>query len=89
MHLKSINRKNLSTSLKFFTVMPLALLNRFWQKNVWIVTERPDQARDNGYCFFKYVRENYPDQKIIYIIDKSAADYRKIQQYKTVIQFDS
>ena len=89
MHLKSINRKNLSTSLKFLAVMPLALLNRFWQKNVWIITERPDQARDNGYCFFKYVREHYPDQRIIYIIDKSAADYRKIRQYRTVVQFDS
>ena len=89
LHLKAVNVKNMKTSLKFLLVMPWALLGRIWARDVWIITERKNQARDNGYCFFKYVRENYPDQKIIYIIDKAAPDYQKIRKYKSVIQFDS
>ncbi len=89
MHLRSINRNNIKSVLKFLAVMPWALIAGTWAKDVWIITERRDQARDNGYVFFKYVREKYPEQKIIYIIDKAAPDYRKIRRYRSVIQFDS
>ena len=89
MHIKSINKQNIWTSLKFVVIMPWALVARLWEKDVWIITERSNQARDNGYCFYQYVREKHPEQKIIYIIDKSAPDYNKICKYKTIIQFDS
>lgn len=89
MHLNSINAANLKTSLKFCVILPWALLGRLWDRDVWIITERQDQARDNGYVFFKYVREKYPKQKIAYIINKSAPDYAKIRTYGSIIQFDS
>ena len=87
--LKHIKAGHFRTLFMFMVVMPWALMGRLWGKNVWLISERFDQARDNGYCFYKYVRENYPTQKIIYIIDKSAPDYRKICRYKTVIQHNS
>ena len=89
MHLKSLNAENVKSSMKFLVVMPWALVSRLWGRNIWIITERSDQARDNGYCFFKYVCERHPEQKIIYIIDKSAADYEKIRKMGAVVQFDS
>jgi hypothetical protein len=89
MHLKSLNADNVKSSMKFLVVMPWALVGRLWGRNIWIITERSDQARDNGYCFFKYVCERHPEQKIIYIIDKSAADYEKIRKMGAVVQFDS
>ena len=29
-------------------------------KDVWVVAEYAENARDNGYWLFKYIRENYP-----------------------------
>ena len=69
--------------------MPLALVVRKWIPNIWLVTERPEQARDNGYCFFKYLREQQPECNVYYIIDKKSKDYQKIKQYGNIIQFDS
>ncbi len=89
MRLKHIKAGHFKTLFMFMIVMPWALIGRLWGKNIWLISERSDQARDNGYCFYKYVRENYPMQKIIYIIDKTAPDYRKISKYKTVIQYNS
>lgn len=89
MKLSSINTKNIISSIKFCAVMPFALVARKWNSNIWLITERPEQARDNGYCLFKYLREKQPECKAYYIIDKKAKDYKKIEQYGNIIQFDS
>lgn len=70
-------------------ILPPALVARLWKKDVWLVTERPTQARDNGYCFFKYLRKQQPQQKVYYIIDKTAPDYQKIKDLGDVLSFDS
>lgn len=89
MKLSSINIKNIITSVKFGMVIPAAFAARLWNPKVWIITERQDQARDNGYCFFKYLREKHPECKVYYVIDKKSKDYEKIRPYGNVIQFDS
>ena len=89
MKLSSISIKNVISSIKFCVVMPAALVGRKWNPNVWIITERPGQARDNGYCFFKYLREKHPECGAYYIIDKKAKDYNKIKKYGNIIQFNS
>lgn len=89
MKISSLNKKNILSSLKFVVVIPAALVARLLRKNVWIITERPTQARDNGYVFFRYLRTVHPECKAYYVIDKTGADYLKIQQYGNIIQFDS
>lgn len=87
--MKNINVSNVLSSVKFALVIPPALFMRKRKMHIWLVTERPAQARDNGYCFFKYLREEQPEQKVYYIIDKDSEDYQKIKAYDNIIQFDS
>lgn len=89
MKLSSLNKRNIITSIKFVLIVPIALIARKFRKNIWIITERYDQARDNGYCFFKYLREEQKEQEIYYIIDKKASDYQKIKDFDNIIQYDS
>lgn len=89
MKISSLNIKNIISSIKFIVVIPVALIARKFHNNVWIVTERPEQARDNGYCLYQYLREKQQDQDVYYIIDKKAVDYKKIKDYGNIIQFDS
>ena len=58
-------------------------------RDIWLISERRDEAEDNGYHFYKYVRENHPEQKAYYIIDKNSNSYKKIEKYKTVIHHNS
>ena len=69
--------------------MPPALIAKVFRPDIWIITERRDQARDNGYCFFKYVKKEHPEQKIYYVIDFNGKDYNKIAPLDSIIQFDS
>ena len=41
-------------------------------KDLWIVSERGIDARDNGYHFFKYLRNAHPEINSVYIISKDS-----------------
>lgn len=58
-------------------------------RDIWLISERRDEAEDNGYHLYKYIRENHPYKKVYYIIDKKSKAYKKIEKYKTVIQHNS
>lgn len=58
-------------------------------KEVWLIGERKGEAGDNGYHFFKYVRETYPEKKCFYIIEKNSKDLNKISELGNVIYYAS
>ena len=68
----------------FFTFAPAKIYKRLY-KDIWIITEYPENARDNGYWLFKYVRENYPEKRVFYPIKRTASDYEKVAQLGNVI----
>ena len=57
----------------------------------WLVCERKNEARDNGYCFFKYIKNNHPEVKAYYAITKKSQDYTKVADIdkKSIINFGS
>ncbi len=59
------------------------------KKDIWLVTERRAESKDNGYYFFKYMRENYPDKQVYYAIDKESDHIKKIEQYSHIVYFNS
>lgn len=79
----------LMESMKIFFLIPIAKAFGKKYKNTWVVTERPNQARDNGYVFFKYMRMQHPEQEVYYVIDKNSKDYEKIKGIGNIIQFNS
>ena len=89
MKLSSITPERLINSIKMLVLIPGARWYRHFTGNIWIITERPNQARDNGYVFFRYLREKHPEDRAYYIIDKKASDYKKIESFGNVIQFNS
>ncbi|WP_095173697.1 MULTISPECIES: CDP-glycerol glycerophosphotransferase family protein [Blautia] len=58
-------------------------------KDLWLVSERGDDARDNGYFFFKYLREQHPEINAAYIIDNYSADYEKVKNLGRIVQYGS
>ena len=69
-------------------ISPVLKINK-GNRDVWIVGERKSEAKDNGYHFFKYVREIHPEKKVYYVIDKNSSDLEKIQPFGNIIYYDS
>ena len=49
------------------------------RKHYWLVSERGDDARDNGYWMFKYLRGHHPEINVVYVIDSKSVDAPKVQ----------
>jgi CDP-glycerol glycerophosphotransferase len=62
---------------------------KLFNRHVWIVSEYEHLARDNGYWFFKYVREKYPLQKAYFPLSEDSPDFEKINPLGNVIKFGS
>ncbi|MFL2105136.1 CDP-glycerol glycerophosphotransferase family protein [Desemzia sp. FAM 24101] len=61
------------------------------KKNIWVIGEKPMQAKNNGWAFFCYLRENHPDQAVYYVLDIHSPDYEKAYAYDAehLIEFKS
>lgn len=46
-----------------------------WGKDVWLISERGHEARDNGYHFFMYLLNSHKEINAFYIISSNSKDY--------------
>lgn len=53
--------------------------------DVWLISERGNDARDNGYFFYKYMTREHPEIKVKYVISRDSADFDKINKEDVVI----
>ena len=58
-------------------------------RDLWIVSEDPMEARDNGFWFFRYVRENHPEQECVYAIRKDSPDYERVASLGDTVEYGS
>ena len=66
-----------------------AMIAKIFIRDFWLICEDRNEARDNGYWLFKYIRENHKEQKVAYAINKKSVDYQKVKNLGKVIQFGS
>ena len=48
-------------------------------RGLWLVCERGNDARDNGYWFYRYLKEVHPEINAHYVIEPDSADRAKIE----------
>jgi len=56
---------------------------------IWLVCERPDEARDNGYHFFRYATQAGVKKDIRYVIARSAVDRRRVETLGPLVTWGS
>lgn len=74
---------------KYLPAYAVALFSKKSGRPLWIISERRDEARDNGYRTFCYIREQHPEVEVYYAIDKAAPDYKRVEPYGNIIQWGS
>ena len=58
-------------------------------RRLWLVMERGYDARDNGYWFFRYLREQQPQVNACFVIDPESPDYGKVSQLGRTVRWRS
>ena len=64
------------------------LINCLLRRKLWLIAEE-GEARDNGYHFYKYVREKHPKDYCFYAIKPESAGYKKVEKLGNVIKWGS
>lgn len=66
--------------------MALNLMSRMGNKQIWLVGDRADAARDSGEAMFRFLcKINNPNIETYFVIDKNCLDYQRIKKIgKTV-----
>lgn len=58
-------------------------------QDIWLISERGFDARDNGFVFYKYLRTKHPEVNSYYIIDSNSPDYEKVKKYGNIVEYKS
>lgn len=58
-------------------------------RHVWLVMERGNDARDNGYHFFRYLKTAHPEIRAYYVIDPKSPDRDKIAPLGGLVNYRS
>lgn len=78
-------------SIKIITaqIIGFVLFNLNKNRNIWIIGEKKTEARDNGFHFFKYMREKHKEIEAYYVISKGSSDLPKVESIGEVIEYNS
>ncbi len=87
-NLKFIKLRDIFAIFKFmFAIIPSFIL-KIIKKNIWLICEDKNEARDNGYVFFKYMCErNERNIDVVYAINTRSPDYQKVKKIGKCIEY--
>ena len=57
--------------------------------DLWLISERGFDARDNGYCFYKYLVEKHPEIRAVYAITPDSPDLERVRALGEWVAFGS
>lgn len=78
-HMISFRFAQIVTLCKLALAFIVSLFYR--RKDIWLVSERGVDARDNGYWFFKFLRTEHPEIEAYYIISSNSPDRDRLTPY--------
>lgn len=91
--LRNITIGDLLGSIKFILILLPSLIFKLYlkiiKKEIWLICETKDTARDNGISFYKYLCEEHKEINAFYAINKQSYDYQNIKKYNNIIKWGS
>ena len=85
--LERVKVKDILSAFTMIAAIPQAMILKRKRPDMWLICEDYNEARDNGYWLYKYIRENHPEQDCAYAINKESVDYNKVKDLGEVIQY--
>lgn len=87
--LQRVKIKDVGHIFLFLAALPISLIYRLFRKDLWLICDNENEARDNGYWLFRYICENHPDQDAVYAINRHSPDYHKVKELGKTVHYGS
>lgn len=86
---KYVKFRDIGHIFLFLFALPIALIKKRNRKDLWLVCDNGNEAADNGYVFFKYVKEHHPEQDCVFAVCKNSPDYQKVSALGETVEYGS
>ena len=73
--LQKLDSRDLKGLVLLFVSFIPAWILRKRNPNIWIIVERKDDAQDNSWFFYCWVKKNHPEQQIYFILEKHSHSF--------------
>lgn len=87
--IKMLKIEDFISFFKLLVSLPFVLFLCFRKKTIWLICESENEARDNGYWFFKYLCEHQPSINCIYAINYGSPDFGKVNKLGETCRYGS
>lgn len=91
--MNNIRKINYFTKILMYLIIKIIsiLYKKIFLDNqeIWIISERGNEAKDNAYFFYNYLKKQNTKEKIFYIIDKNSPDIEKLIDSNSTIDYRS
>lgn len=57
--------------------------------HLWLISERGNDARDNAYQLFSYIRKHHPEKNVRYVITDDSPDAEKVRNIGETVRYGS
>lgn len=78
--LQKVKIKDILSLLLFIIALIPSFIYKATHKPFWLICDYENEARDNGYFFYKYMIEKHPEKRVVYAINKKSPDYKIIKE---------
>lgn len=85
--LKMVKLRDVGHVFLFLLALLPAFFYRLHRPHLWLVCESADEARDNGYWFFKYLRKQRPDVDAVYAVNPAAPEAARVRALGPTVPF--
>lgn len=85
--IKEIAVVDLFHILLFLVALPIAWIYKKKRKHFWLICENKEEARDNGYWLYRYIRKEHPEQDVVYAIDPLSKDFPKVHELGPTVSY--
>lgn len=87
--LQRVRISDIGHIFKFMLAFPCSLVYRCRRKDMWLICDNENEARDNGYHLYKYIRKQHPETDAVYAINKKSPDYNRVKDLGEVVDYGS
>lgn len=87
--LRRVRLRDLLHIFKFLVAFPIAFFYRKYRRDLWVLCDTENEARDNAYWLFCYIRREKPAQDVVYAIRKKSPDYARVCDIGEVVEYGS
>ena len=87
--LKFVKAKDILHIFLFIFALPIALVYKLFRRDLWLICDNGVEATDNGFCLFKYICENHPEQDCVYAVNKTSVDYENVKNTGKTVNYGS